>query len=119
MRRKKCLYQEPSVSSSTLLKTSTSFTKLCFPCLQNSESTQPLLVITASFMKFSNVDEECHIGCLAEELIVKRCLYDQRLHDMFGRARVGFDAFRIPCSHNFHGDCIKKWLRHGNCCPIC
>ncbi|MBA0815908.1 hypothetical protein Gohar_000628 [Gossypium harknessii] len=56
---------------------STSFTKFCFPCLQDSESTQPLLFITASFMKFSNVDEECHIGCLVEELIVKRCLYDQ------------------------------------------
>ncbi|PPD96256.1 hypothetical protein GOBAR_DD06709 [Gossypium barbadense] len=32
---------------------------------------------------------------------------------------VGFDAFRMPCSHTFHGDCIEKWLRHGHCYPIC
>ncbi|TYJ00341.1 hypothetical protein E1A91_A13G080600v1, partial [Gossypium mustelinum] len=32
---------------------------------------------------------------------------------------VGFDAFRMPCSHTFHGDCIEKWLRPGHYCPIC
>ncbi|KAK5771079.1 hypothetical protein PVK06_047253 [Gossypium arboreum] len=44
---------------------STCFTKFYFPRLEDSESTQPLLVITASFMKFSNVDEECHTRCLS------------------------------------------------------
>ncbi|TYH90952.1 hypothetical protein ES332_A13G084300v1 [Gossypium tomentosum] len=32
---------------------------------------------------------------------------------------VGFDAFRMPCCHTFHGDCIEKWLRPGHYCPIC
>ncbi|KAK8481439.1 hypothetical protein V6N11_024962 [Hibiscus sabdariffa] len=32
---------------------------------------------------------------------------------------VGFEAARMPCSHDFHDDCIKKWLRQSHYCPIC
>ncbi|KAK8635555.1 hypothetical protein V6N13_004289 [Hibiscus sabdariffa] len=32
---------------------------------------------------------------------------------------VGFEAARMPCSHCFHGDCIRKWLTQSHYCPIC
>ncbi|KAG4132076.1 hypothetical protein ERO13_D08G009750v2 [Gossypium hirsutum] len=32
---------------------------------------------------------------------------------------VGFEASQMPCSHVFHDDCIKKWLKQSHYCPIC
>ncbi|KAL2233568.1 E3 ubiquitin-protein ligase RNF126-like [Sesamum indicum] len=31
----------------------------------------------------------------------------------------GGEGVLMPCSHIFHGDCIKKWLRTSHYCPIC
>ncbi|KAL0408673.1 UNVERIFIED_CONTAM: hypothetical protein Sradi_1801700 [Sesamum radiatum] len=31
----------------------------------------------------------------------------------------GGEGVLMPCSHVFHGDCIKKWLRTSHYCPIC
>nr|KJB80184.1 hypothetical protein B456_013G085200 [Gossypium raimondii] len=33
--------------------------------------------------------------------------------------KVGAEAYRMPCSHIFHGDCIEKWLKQNHYCPIC
>ncbi|KAK1301224.1 hypothetical protein QJS10_CPB13g00351 [Acorus calamus] len=31
----------------------------------------------------------------------------------------GEDMGTLNCGHDFHTDCIKKWLMHKNLCPIC
>lgn len=31
----------------------------------------------------------------------------------------GRGALKMPCSHVFHGGCIKKWLRSSHYCPLC
>ncbi|MFQ6654466.1 hypothetical protein Gotur_025434 [Gossypium turneri] len=64
---------------------------------------------------------------LAKESLVKEMLKTVRIEVgdeedcmiCLEELEVGFDAFWMPCSHTFHGDCIEKWLRHGHCCPIC
>jgi hypothetical protein len=28
-------------------------------------------------------------------------------------------AIRLPCGHEFHGNCIKRWLKNDHRCPIC
>ncbi|XP_059648157.1 E3 ubiquitin-protein ligase CIP8-like [Cornus florida] len=32
---------------------------------------------------------------------------------------VGSEATRMPCLHDFHRDCIVKWLGVSNLCPLC
>ncbi|MBA0843291.1 hypothetical protein Goarm_000493 [Gossypium armourianum] len=72
--------------------------------------------------------ENINVGMvLAKESLVKEMLKTVRIEVgdeedcmiCLEELEVGFDAFRMPCSHTFHGDCIEKWLRHGHCCPIC
>ncbi|XVF36303.1 hypothetical protein REPUB_Repub19eG0046800 [Reevesia pubescens] len=31
----------------------------------------------------------------------------------------GEDLGTLECGHDFHADCIKRWLMHKNLCPIC
>ncbi|XP_059640177.1 E3 ubiquitin-protein ligase CIP8-like [Cornus florida] len=32
---------------------------------------------------------------------------------------VGSEATRMPCLHDFHGDCLVRWLGVSNLCPLC
>lgn len=33
--------------------------------------------------------------------------------------KVGSEEKAMPCSHVFHEDCIRQWLRRSHYCPIC
>ncbi|KAI8573399.1 hypothetical protein RHMOL_Rhmol01G0274300 [Rhododendron molle] len=32
---------------------------------------------------------------------------------------VGSRVARLTCSHLYHGDCVLKWLKRSNACPLC
>ncbi|KAJ9163635.1 hypothetical protein P3X46_023284 [Hevea brasiliensis] len=32
---------------------------------------------------------------------------------------IGMEATRMPCSHIYHGSCIRNWLENSNLCPLC
>ncbi|PPD68958.1 hypothetical protein GOBAR_DD34157 [Gossypium barbadense] len=127
-------YEKPFVSSSTFWKTSTCLTKLCFPRLEDSESTRPPLLITTSLMKsFFGAEsalefESSNYGMVpAKESLVKEMVRMVRVEDgdqedcmiCLEELEVGFYASRMPCSHTFHGDCIENWLKQSHYCPFC
>ena len=31
----------------------------------------------------------------------------------------GDKSIALPCIHIFHSECIKKWMKKKNCCPLC
>ena len=32
---------------------------------------------------------------------------------------IGEEICTLPCLHTFHDNCVKRWLRQSNNCPIC
>ena len=52
--------------------------------------------------------EKVRVGVSEKECVV--CLED---------ILVGSEATGLPCSHQFHGDCIIKWLNISKFCPLC
>ncbi len=43
----------------------------------------------------------------------KRCLI------CLDNYKIGDDSIILPCIHIFHAECIKKWMKKKNSCPIC
>ncbi|CAG8434525.1 5338_t:CDS:2 [Diversispora eburnea] len=33
--------------------------------------------------------------------------------------QIDEEAIHLPCTHTFHGDCIKPWLKVNGTCPVC
>ncbi|KAK8635556.1 hypothetical protein V6N13_004290 [Hibiscus sabdariffa] len=60
---------------------------------------------------------EASIGEMLETVEVEAG--DETCMICLNELEVGFEAARMPCSHDFHGDCIKKWLSQSHYCPIC
>ncbi|XP_073148400.1 uncharacterized protein [Henckelia pumila] len=61
----------------------------------------------------SSVDEYLNIKtttCEDEEESCSICLED---------FYAGCQVLSMPCSHIFHQDCIKKWLKSSHYCPMC
>jgi hypothetical protein len=51
-----------------------------------------------------------HIASEDQALVCAIC------KDMVG---VGEMATKLPCGHEYHGDCIVPWLGSRNTCPVC
>ncbi|KAK6270215.1 hypothetical protein POUND7_007320 [Theobroma cacao] len=58
-------------------------------------------------------------GKKQEKPIKKRRLEAENCVICLEELKVGSDAFQMPCSHTFHGECIKKWLKQSHYCPVC
>ena len=33
--------------------------------------------------------------------------------------KINDETINLPCIHIFHSDCIKKWMKRQDICPIC
>ncbi|KAK9002279.1 hypothetical protein V6N11_024963 [Hibiscus sabdariffa] len=66
-------------------------------------------MVAASEASMGEMLERVEVGAEDETCII--CL---------SHLEVGFESARkMPCSHDFHVDCIEKWLRQSHYCPIC
>jgi hypothetical protein len=50
-----------------------------------------------------------------DETICTICHVNLEGEDAVGDTSV----LRLPCSHSFHGECLKVWLQHHSQCPMC
>jgi hypothetical protein len=50
-----------------------------------------------------------------DETICTICHVDLEGEDAVGDTGV----LRLPCSHSFHGECLREWLQHHSQCPMC
>lgn len=69
------------------------------------------------------VDEKIS-GCVREVIY---CSSDEQQNDQDdGKCAICLEEYKdnsllgiLKCNHDFHTDCVKKWLKEKNSCPIC
>lgn len=47
------------------------------------------------------------------------CFNDSMCGICLSNYKVGEFEIELPCSHSFHGECIKTWLVRNGTCPLC
>ena len=81
----------------------------------------PTVILDGNYYNISESDQEesCSIcwgymyssGCRISSI--------QFLNEYLGGSDHHHDVIRMPCSHDFHANCITKWLKTTNSCPLC
>lgn len=65
-------------------------------------------------LKIEIIDENLSVrkyeACCGQTETCVICLYDLKYNE---------EASKLGCGHDFHFECIKKWLMVKNMCPLC
>ncbi|KAL4312424.1 hypothetical protein GQ457_01G038250 [Hibiscus cannabinus] len=92
--------------------------------LVENEINQVSRALAESTLGFDNIN---YGMVAANESSVKKMLKRIRVREgdqencmiCLEQLKVEFEASRMPCGHNFHGDCIERWLKQSHYCPVC
>ena len=99
-----------------------------YESLNNLENIKVTLSET-DFNKLTNITlSDCNIDCECQQntttiesnKLVKECLYKGDCHICLDIFKKGDNKVFLKCKHNFHKECIYKWLCYEKTnCPVC
>ncbi|KAK9230676.1 hypothetical protein WN944_023648 [Citrus x changshan-huyou] len=81
----------------------------------------PTVILDGNYYNISESDQEESCSICWGDMYSSGCRISsiQFLNEYLGGSDHHHDVIRMPCSHDFHANCITKWLKTTNSCPLC
>lgn len=86
----------------------------CPICILYQRNHAPLLIVTLHQHALKMHNEYCTLTN-----VTTKTQATQECTICIEKIQPNCDIQFLPCSHTFHSECIKAWLRNSATCPVC